>query len=118
MLEPWERTLIRTSLIVSFTSTHPAALHALSPLHSGRLTSQTKRQQLTPAVLVSLLITTLFWASVLTLYPRYISYVGRRFSYYVFDDETVSTRAVVRAYLRGAMGKGLGLLGIGRGGEL
>lgn len=69
-------------------------------------------------MLVSLLITVLFWASVLTLYPRYISYVGRRFSYYVFDDETVSTRALVKGYVRGAVGKGLGQLGIGRGGEL
>jgi hypothetical protein len=53
-------------------------------------------------IAVSLLfaLTLLFWLSVFTLYPRYLAYLSRRFSYYVFEDESISVSGAVKAWLK------------------
>ncbi|ORY21096.1 hypothetical protein BCR39DRAFT_456949, partial [Naematelia encephala] len=46
-----------------------------------------------------LTITFFFWWSVLTYYPSHLSYLSRRFAYYVFDDETVDLGLLFRGWL-------------------
>lgn len=44
-------------------------------------------------------ITALFWYSAFTYFPAHFEYISRRYAYYVFGDETVSTSALLRAWL-------------------
>lgn len=52
------------------------------------------------AVSLLLALTLLFWLSIFKLYPRYLAYLSRRFSYYVFEDESVSVTGAVRDWVR------------------
>jgi hypothetical protein len=45
---------------------------------------------LTPAAILVAPITALFWYSAFNYFPSHFSYISRRFSYYVFADESVS----------------------------
>ncbi|TXT08936.1 hypothetical protein VHUM_02410 [Vanrija humicola] len=47
-------------------------------------------------------ITALFWYSAFTYFPAHFEYISRRYAYYVFGDETVSTSLLVRAWLQNA----------------
>ena len=46
-----------------------------------------------------LAITLAFWLSVFTYYPRHLAYLSRRFSYYVFEDETVDLNLLIRDWI-------------------
>ena len=50
-------------------------------------------------VTILLFITFLFWASVITYYPGHLAYLSRRFSYYVYDDETVDVGSVFKHWV-------------------
>ena len=51
-----------------------------------------------------MLITVTFWVSFFTYYPSHIAYLSRRFSYYVFDDETVDAGLVFRQWFSRQVG--------------
>ncbi|GFZ43873.1 hypothetical protein JCM24511_01593 [Saitozyma sp. JCM 24511] len=48
-----------------------------------------------------LLLTFLFWFSVITYTPGHLAYLARRFSYYVFDDENVDLGLLFREMVKG-----------------
>ena len=46
-----------------------------------------------------LFITLLFWISFLTYAPGHLAYLSRRFSYYVFEDESVNVGLLIWEWL-------------------
>ena len=79
MMETWEKVLICTHIISLFS------LHLI-------LT-----QTFIDGAFLS--ITLLFWLSFFTYYPGHLAYLSRRFSYYVFEDESVDVGLMVREWL-------------------
>jgi hypothetical protein len=53
-----------------------------------------------------LFITLFFWLSVFTYYPGHLAYLSRRFSYYVFEDESVDVGLMVREWIAGRIRRG------------
>ena len=53
---------------------------------------------------VLLCITALFWLSVFAYTPAHIDYLSRRFSYYVFDDESVDLGLLLREWMKDKAG--------------
>ncbi|EIW65736.1 hypothetical protein TREMEDRAFT_35792, partial [Tremella mesenterica DSM 1558] len=49
--------------------------------------------------MLMLIITAVFWISVFNYTPRHLGYLHRRFSYYVFDDENVDVRFLLRDWV-------------------
>lgn len=70
-------------------------------------------------VTIFLCISVTFWWSVLTYYPKHLAYLSRRFSYYVFEDETVDAGLVFRQWVGRSIGRAWeGVKGIGGAKEL
>jgi hypothetical protein len=77
------------------------------------------RGRLTRPVTICVLVTVTFWMSVITYYPSHIAYLSRRFSYYVFDDETIDAGLVFRQWISREAGRlWEGVKGLGGAKEL
>ena len=110
MLEPWEKALLRRSLPLC-----PVPFHSFQrvPGYQHRVTD------LRPVSSVSIFgfITFFFWWSVITYYPSHLAYLSRRFSYYVWGDESIDAGGVFREWLKDQLWRawegGKGLVGGG-----
>ncbi|WWC62009.1 uncharacterized protein I303_104596 [Kwoniella dejecticola CBS 10117] len=62
------------------------------------------------ALIVTVLtfVTLLIWFSIYTYLPSHIEYLAKRWSYYVYGDETVEVSAPIKAWIRVQVGRLVG----------
>ncbi|WWC89282.1 uncharacterized protein L201_004203 [Kwoniella dendrophila CBS 6074] len=51
-------------------------------------------------VTVLALVTLLVWFSLYTYFPSHVKYLAKRWSYYVYGDETVEVSAPIKAWIK------------------
>ncbi|WVQ67625.1 uncharacterized protein L199_005828 [Kwoniella botswanensis] len=62
-------------------------------------------------------VTLLIWFSLYTYFPSHVAYLSRRWSYYVYGDETVEVLAPIKAYILAQIGRVLGRVKSAVGGQ-